>query len=644
VSYGSWHSPLGVADVAAGQVLLDWVEFVGSEVWWVASRPREGGRNSLVRRGSDGVVTDVLSPEWDVRSPVMGYGGRPWTATSTGAAVFSNWSDERVYLWRPDGRVVALSPVPAAGERQRFCDFTVYRDEVWCLRETLDGGTRRDLVALPLDGSGTVRPLAATHHFLTGPRIAPGGRRVAWLGWDPPAMPWHRTDVMVADIDPDGVPGEATALTDGEESVTQVEWRAAGDALLVVSDRTGWWNVHEVAADGRWRALCPREEEFGEALWRIGSSTCAVLRDGGVAVAHGTGPRRLGVIRRDGELVDVDSPYTDWRAVASDGSRLAAVAGGPRHPRSVVLVEGGATTLLWSPPDRYSRYAPVPLVRTYDGVHAHVHPPYSPDFTGPAGELPPYLVFAHGGPTSRSPLVMDPVVTFFTSRGIGVIDVQYGGSSGYGRAYRDRLRQRWGEVDVRDCATAVRGVIAEGWADPDRIGFRGASAGGWTGMCSLVREPDLYRAAAIYFPVLDAALWRAGGTHDFEARYADWLIGPWPQARARYRARSPVAAADRIRTPFLLMQGLRDTICPPEQADGLAEHLAHRAVPFRYLSFPDEGHGFRLADTVADCLRAELSMYADVFEFTVTWEPVPVVARGSTRDTRGDAGRSRTDG
>ncbi|WP_229400813.1 prolyl oligopeptidase family serine peptidase [Micromonospora okii] len=604
--YGSWPSGWRAADASGGQAVVDWVGFAGHEVWWVAADPGDG-RNHLVRRGADGRPEDVLPGGWDVRTAFMEYGGRPWAALGSGGAVFVNWSDQRVYRWTPGGAVRAVSP---PSDRHRYCDFAVRGDEVWCVRETIDGGVRRELVALRSDGSAPARVLAATHDFLSGPRIAPDATRVAWLGWDHPHLPWTRTAVMVADIDAHGaLVGTRRLATGADESVTQVEWTADGSALLVVSDRSGWWNVHEVGPDGRWRARCPRAEEFGEALWRVGASTCAALAGGGVAVAHGTGLRRLGLLDAGGDLVDVDADFTDWRSVVGDGRRVAAVAAGPRRSRSVVLVEHGRARVLWSSPGDLAAYASVPLLRTYRGVPAHVYEPYHPGYAGLPGELPPYIVQAHGGPTSRGLPVADAVTTYFTSRGIGVVDVQYGGSTGYGRAYRDRLRHRWGEVDARDCATVARGLIAEGRADPGRIAFRGASAGGWTALRSLIDEPDLYRAAVAYYPVLDARSW-ATSTHDFESRYADWLIGPWPRERDRYEARSPAAAASRIRTPLLLLQGARDAICVPDQADLLAERLADASVPVRYLRFREEGHGFRHAETLARCLDAELDLYA----------------------------------
>ncbi|MFF0568463.1 alpha/beta hydrolase family protein [Streptomyces sp. NPDC004041] len=678
--YGSWPSPITADDAARGDALLEWAGFLGDDVCWTEVLPEEDGRSGLMRRTLDG-VEEVLPPGWDVRTRVIEYGGRPWLALSGRAAdglVFTHGPDQRLHRWRPGSEPVPLSPPGAWPGELRYADFAVHGDEVWCLRETVADDTARSavrhLVAVPLDGSAAedpsrVRELAATHHFMTGPRIEPGGGRVAWLGWDHPDMPWDSTRLMVAAVLPDGTLGPPSVRMGGEgEAVTQADWATDGSGTLyAVSDPDGWWNVHAVDRDGGTRSLCPRPEEFGEALWRIGLRWCLPLLDGTLAVIHGVGERRLGILGADGALTDFADPATEWHFAATDGRRIAAVASSPGRRRTVVLADpadGSVRTVrapsaeagspasdvpapaAWMPaaaadasaPDARmpasgaeapapsaesvpsDAYATTPFRRTYradDGepVHVHVYPPHHPAVTGPADELPPCLVLAHGGPTSRSHLVLNQEISYFTSRGIGVVDVQYGGSTGYGRAYRERLRHRWGRTDVQDCATAARGLIAEGLADPDRIAIRGGSAGGWTAVASIAAEPGLYRAAAVYYPVLDPVSWREE-THDFESRYLDGLIGPWPDTADRYARQSPLREADRIRTPFVLLQGLDDTVCPPAQAERLLRRIDPDTVPYRFLTFEGEGHGFRRSATVAASLRAELRLYADALGFT----------------------------
>ncbi|MFD4154589.1 alpha/beta hydrolase family protein [Streptomyces hydrogenans] len=636
--YGTWPSPIGPEDAARGDALLEWTGFLGGDVCWTEVLPEDGGRSGLMRRGADGTIGELLPPGWDVRTRVIEYGGRPWLPLGDRAedgVVFTHGPDQRAYRWRPgDAEPTPLTPPGDWPGQLRHADFAVRGDEVWCLRETVDDPTartaRRHLVALPLDGSAAadparVRELAASHHFMTGPRIAPGGDRVAWLGWDHPDMPWDTTHLMVADIGPDGRPGRAVPLMGGgHESVTQADWATDGSGTLyAVSDPDGWWNVHAVGRDGVPRNLCPREEEFGEALWRIGLRWCLPLLDGTLAVIHGVGRRALGVLAADGTLTDFAGDATEWHFPATDGRRVAAVSSSPGRRRAVVLADpatGTVETVRAPAGQDTDRYAATPHRRTYrsaagEPVHAYVHPPHHPDHTGPEGERPPWLVHVHGGPTSRGHLVLNQEIAFFTSRGIGVVDVQYGGSTGYGRAYRERLRHTWGRTDVADCATVVRGLVADGLADPGRIAVRGGSAGGWTAVAALAADPDLYRAAAVYYPVLDPESWR-DETHDFESRYLDGLIGPWPAAADRYAAQSPLAAADRIRTPFVLLQGLDDTVCPPAQAERLLSRVTDPRARHTYLTFAGEGHGFRRSSTIADSLRAELRLYADALGFT----------------------------
>ncbi|WP_307782147.1 prolyl oligopeptidase family serine peptidase [Streptomyces sp. MBT65] len=641
--YGTWTSPITAAEAAAGATRVEWVGFVGEQVWWIELRPREGGRCALVGRAPDGTVTDLLGAGWSVRSRVIEYGGRPWLALGRDASagfVFTNGDDQRVYRCAPGAEPVPLSPEPDLPTGLRYADFARVGEEVWCLRETLldPAGTevRRALVALPLDGRaaedpGAVRVLGGGHHLMTGPKVAPDGRQVAWIGWNHPDMPWESTDLMCAPVRTDGTLGPARRIAGGPGvSVGQVEWAPDRPGVLyVLSDPDGWWNIHEIGPAGDSRCLCPRAEEFGEPLWRIGARWFLPADDGRLFVAYGTSGRRLAVLHPDGSLADVESPYTEWAQLATDGRRVAGTAAGPRQPSSVVLADlGGAGAprleVLRGPGAgedgvRHADWLPygrAEVFRNADGddVHAFVHLPHNPRFTAPEGELPPFLVQAHGGPTTRSQLVVNREIAYFTSRGIGVVDVQYGGSTGFGRPYRERLRGAWGVTDVADCAAVARGLVARGLADPGRIGIRGGSAGGWTAAASLAAEPSLYRVAGIYYPLLDPEEWRDRGTHDFESRYLESLLGPWPQAAERYARVSPLRRAGRVRAPFVLMQGLEDTITPPVQAERFLRRLGGR-VPHAHLTFEGEQHGFRRAETVVACLHAELSVYGQVFGF-----------------------------
>ncbi|MFI2640684.1 LpqB family beta-propeller domain-containing protein [Streptomyces sp. NPDC018610] len=630
--YGSWPSPIDAALTAANDGKPEFVGFVGDEVWWTAPRPAEGGRRTLVRREADGTES-VLPAPWNVRTRVIEYGGRPWDGAPRDGEpllVFVNFADQRLYRYEPGGEPRPLTPVSAVGGGLRWADprVLVERGEVWCVLEEFTGegptDVRRVLAAVPLDGSaaedrGAVRELTDDRHrFVTGARLSPDGRRAAWVAWDHPRMPWDGTELLVAEVDADGGFGAPRTVAGGaEESIVQAEWAADG-SLLHVSDRSGWWNLYR---DGR--PLCPREEEFGGALWRVGLRWFAPLECGLIAVLHGRGGVVLGILDPEtGEIVDVPGPWSEFDAtLAVHGDRVAAVAAGPHSSYEVVELDtrtGHARVIGAAHRDAVDpAYHPRPEARTFTGpdgrdVHAHVYPPRNPECAAPEGELPPYVIWAHGGPTGRTPLVLDLEIAYFTSRGIGVAEVEYGGSTGYGREYRNRLRGQWGVVDVEDCATVALALAEEGAADRARLAVRGGSAGGWTAAASLAGT-DVYACATIIYPVLDLTGWASGETHDFESRYLETLVGPLAEVPDRYAERSPVEHADRITAPFLLLQGLDDVICPPVQCERLLARLAGRDVPHAYLAFEGEGHGFRQAGTLVRALEAELSLYAQVF-------------------------------
>jgi dipeptidyl aminopeptidase/acylaminoacyl peptidase len=655
--YGSWESPITAELVAAAGGGPDWVELAGGDVWWVESRPGDGGRVALVHAVPGQPPREALPPGWNVRNRVHEYGGRPFAVlgAATGATVvFTHWDDQRLYrldAGSPGGRPVPLTPVPQRPHGLRYAEPVAAPGsaEVWCVRETITGDAptdlRRELVAVPLDGSAAGRPdavrvLAASHRFMTAPRPSPDGRRAAWIGWDHPAMPWDGTQLCVAELGPDGRFGPHRVLAGGPaEAVCQVEWDGP-DALLAMTDPDGWWNLHRISVDGGRRDnLAPAAEELGGPLWRPGVRWFAALDGGRHAVLRAG---RLAVLDGRGGLCDVPSALDWWAApLAGEGSRVACVAGGPQRELAVVVADlappgaadpGGVTVIELTPqpaglppPELLPR--PVELMFTEPGgaaVPAYVYPPTNPAFRAPDGERPPYLVHVHGGPTSRNTPLLDLEIAFFTSRGIGVVAPDYGGSTGRGRAYRERLREQWGVVDVADCAAVALALAADGVADRDRLAIRGGSAGGWTTVASLTAGPPasppgrpVYRCGAARYPIVDLSTWNESGaeTHDLESRYLDGLIGPLPQTRDRYVERSPLHHLDRLAGPILLLQGLDDQICPPAQAKRLADALAGSGVPYAYLTFDGEQHGFRKAETIAAALLAELSFLGQVLGF-----------------------------
>ncbi|WP_103339339.1 prolyl oligopeptidase family serine peptidase [Amycolatopsis sp. CA-126428] len=628
--YGTWSSPITAAEVAAAGGGPQWLDVVGNEVWWAEARPAEQGRVALVRAVPGG-TEDVLPAPWNVRNRLHEYGGRPWAAAG-GSVVFTHWADQRVYAQSEIG-VVALTPSPAEPQGVRYGDLRAGRPgEVWAVRERGTGprptDIERELVAIAVDGGGE-RVLGASHRFLTVAKLSPDGRHAAWFGWDHPLMPWDGTDLCVAEVAADGSFGPHRVLAGGVDvSVCQVEWETPA-TLLALMDPGGWWNLHRVGLDGSVVNLAPVEQELGGPLWKTGSRWFAPLGGGRHAVLSSG---RLAVLdEQDGTVAPVAGELTAWSStgLAVAGDTVVGVAGGPARESAVVRVSlDGAVTDLTPQPELPSAFLPVPQERVFstaDGetVPVVLYPPRNPDFAAPEGELPPLLVDVHGGPTGQRFPVLDLEIAYFTSRGIGVAAVNYGGSTGSGRAYRERLREQWGVVDVADCVAVAEALVAAGLADGDRLGIRGGSAGGFTAAASLTTTKT-YRAGTVMYPVLDLAGWTGteGDTHDFESRYLDGLVGPLPETRQRYVERSPLANVGRLAGPVLFQQGLEDRICPPEQADRFVAELAGRGIPYAYQRFAGEQHGFRQAATIVAALEAELSFYGQVFGFET-----PAVAR-----------------
>ncbi len=502
--------------------------------------------------------------------------------------------------------------------------------------------TATDSTATDSSAAGAIRTLVSGAQFFAFPTPSPDGTKLAWINWDHPRMPWDGTELRVgAAVGGVTVAESALVLGGPSESVLAPRWRN-DESLYAISDASGWWNVYEVAAVGGAtpRPLHPAQEEFAAPLWQLGGRPFELLSDGRLAVLHGLGELHLAVLDPvTGSLDDVDLPgyRTVDAELAVSGATLAAVAGGPRSPRSVLRVQVGTPAGLGGqlevikkqpvavPDPAYLPDArPVQLSSGRNGrvVHALVYPPANPDVTAPAGELPPFIVHVHGGPTSNSVPSLSMEKAFFTSRGIGIIDVNYGGSTGYGRAYRELLRGEWGVVDVADAMNAALALAASGEADRARLGIRGGSAGGWTALAAVTSGPALtgvseavFAAATSYYGVSDLRPFVVD-THDFESRYLDGLIGPLPEADALYTERAPVGHVSPLTCPVLLLQGLDDPIVPPAQSEAIAADLAAYGIPHAYLAFEGESHGFRKAETVIACLEAEIAFYGEVFGFT----------------------------
>ena len=649
IPYGAWPSPITAADVAKGQVLISYPIVIGTDVWWQEGRPDEGGRVTVVHCDAAGHQRALLPAPWNARSRVHEYGGRSYlpvpgrpqdgsTAAAGQAIVFANYADQRLYLAEASSPVPLTPPATDDGLGElRFADFILSADgqEVWSVQERHEGGKiTRSLVAVPLDGSAAedpaaIRELVSGSDFFAFPTLSPDGSRLAWICWNHPRMPWDGTELRVAQIS-EGVLGRGRLVKGGmRESVLAPVWRNE-TSLYVASDWPGWWNLYQVGLVGEpAQALYPAEEEFAEPLWQLGGRPYAMLVDGRLAVLHGQGGMRLGLLDPEtGEIADLDLPFQEFHGgVSADGDTIVAVAGGPQTPLSVVRVDAatGKSEVLRRETEEVPEagYLPVPNQVRLEGhygrnVHALVYPPTHPDAVAPDGELPPYIVWAHGGPTSHVVGLLDLEKAYFTSRGIGVIDVNYGGSTGYGRSYRERLRMQWGVVDVEDVVAAGLALADKDEADPRRLGVRGASAGGWTALAAVTtqaaRQP-VFSAAASYFGVADLREF-AAETHDFESHYLDGLIGPLPGFEYVYAERSPAGHVTDATCPVLLLQGLDDPIVPPRQAESIAADLSAHGIRHVLLTFKGESHGFRRTETIIAALEAELSFYGQVLGFT----------------------------
>jgi len=601
-------------------------------VWWLEGRAAEAGRVALVRLEPGGQPADVVPDGFNVRTAVHEYGGGAY-CIHDGTAYVSNFEDQRLYRLEQGSPPVPITPdVP--GRRHRYADGRITPDgRLWIgvHERHAESDTSKDvvneLVALPTDGSAEPWTIVAGRDFYAAPRISPDGARLAFLAWNLPWMPWDGCELHVADLAADGaVSGiEHVAGADGAESIWQPEWSPDG-ALVFASDRSGWWNLERIQ-DGRRGALHPLAAEFGYPAWSFGTRSFAFLADGRLVCAYDErGFTRFALLDPvsasfDELPLDLDS----WSApyLAAEGATAIVVAGAatiPTRVERIDLATGRSETLRASlEPPVHAAYYSVPRAiefPTEGGLTAHAffYPPTSPDFTAPAGERPPLIVESHGGPTGNANAAFSLGVQFWTTRGFAVVDVDYGGSTGYGREYRERLNGQWGVVDLQDCVNAARYLVAEGEADENRLLITGGSAGGYTTICALTFT-DFFAAGSTYFGIADLEQFGGGETHKFELQYEHTLVGPYPERADLYKERSPINFTDRLSTPMLVLQGTEDRVVPPSQAELIVGALRERGVPHAYLLYDGEGHGFRMAQNIVGSLEAELSFYAQVLGF-----------------------------
>jgi dipeptidyl aminopeptidase/acylaminoacyl peptidase len=636
--YGTWPSPLTAARVTAGALRFGDLALDGEDVYWIEGRAADGGRGVVVRRTPDGRMLDVTPAGFNVRSRVHEYGGAAM-AVHKGDVYFVNFADQRLYRQPGGGEPIAMT---APGFFYADLRLDPSRPRLLAVREDHRAGDAEPpaaIVAVSIDGSGGNRPdvvLASGADFYSDPSVSPDGTTIAWLQWDHPNMPWDGTALWTAPIRDDGTLGPGRQIAGSvDESVFQPEWSPDG-VLHFVSDRTGWWNLYRLsrrpdappAEPPTIEPLHPMPAEFGKPQWSFSMVTYAFAGARRIAASYVEDGRwKLGFIETNPirwEPVAIGIDVIE--GIRADDRALYFIGGSPTQPPAVVRV-----TLAAMEPEilRVSVAEPidppwisVPEPVTFDAphlpapsrkVHAFYYPPTNPSVEAPAGTKPPLIVLTHGGPTGTTEAILDPEVQFWTSRGFAILDVNYSGSTGHGRAYRERLNGQWGVLDVEDAVAGAEAMVAAGKADPGRLAIRGGSAGGYTTLAALTFHTT-FKAGASYYGISDIEV-LARDTHKFESRYLDSLIGPYPARRDLYRARSPIHSANRLSSALILFQGLEDKVVPPNQSEMMAEAARKKGLPVAYIAYEGEQHGFRKAETRIRSLEAELFFYGKVFGF-----------------------------
>jgi dipeptidyl aminopeptidase/acylaminoacyl peptidase len=629
--YGSWKSPITSDAIVATTIGVGGTSFDGEDIYWLENRPQEGGRAVIVRLAPDGRREDVNPPPFNARSRVHEYGGGAYTVKD-GVVYFTNFVDQRIYRQRVGSRM----PEPMTPESKeasiRYTDLAVAPRGTWLVsvREEHGAGGREPVNTLVSVDVGDVSErhpgmvIAEGHDFYASPRFDADGSHLTWISWDHPNMPWDGSELWVAEVGARGDLIDAKRVAGGRaESIFQPEWSPDG-VLYFISDRTGWWNLCRLE-DSRVEAICPREAEFGLPQWVFGLRTYDFLSPTTIVCTYQEGDRtHLARLAIDtGRLDPVETPHTEIEGIRVHGEHALYQGGAPDRQTELVRIDlaTGETEALRRSSTLEIEEAflsiPEPLeFLTENGLTAHAffYPPKNDRFRAPDGEKPPLLVLSHGGPTSATDTTLSPSVQYWTSRGIAVVDVNYGGSTGYGRAYRERLNGEWGVVDVDDSVHAAKHLIDAGRVDPGRIAIRGGSAGGYTTLAALTFR-DLFKAGASYYGICDLEV-LARDTHKFESRYLDSLIGPYPQTIDLYKSRSPIHFVDRLSCPIIFFQGLDDKVVPPNQAELMFEAVRKAGFPTAYLTFEGEGHGFRKAENIKRALDGELYFYGKVFGFS----------------------------
>jgi dipeptidyl aminopeptidase/acylaminoacyl peptidase len=632
--YGSWKSPITSDSIVAETISVGGTDLIDGVMYWQELRPKEGGRIVVVQRYSDGRISDLTPKPFNARTRVHEYGGHAYTV-GNGVLYFSNFNDQRLYRLDPGG-----NPRPVTPEVDlRYADYVLDQGGkfLYSVREDHTGSGEAVNTLVKVNASGDENGgeiVVSGNDFYSSPRLNPDGSMLAWLTWNHPNMPWDGTELWVGEVDEDGsITNERLVAGASDESIFQPEWSPNG-VLYFISDRSNWWNLYRWS-DEKIEALCPMEAEFGQPQWVFGMSTYAFESPGRIFCTYSLrGISHLASLDTSTlELEEIETEYTYISGVKASPGQVLFLAGSPTQKTAVVrrdLKDGTEEVLRYSSESKIDpAYTSMPqeieIPTKGDQIaYGFFYPPQNKDFEGPQGEKPPLLVMSHGGPTGATTPVYDAEIQYFTSRGIAVVDVNYGGSTGYGREYRQRLNGQWGIVDVDDCTNAARFLAARGDVDENRLMITGGSAGGYTTLCALTFR-DVFKAGASHFGIGDLETF-VDDTHKFESRYLDNLVGPYPEKSEVYRERSAINYTDQLKCPMILFQGSEDKIVPPNQSQTMYEAVKAKGLPVAYLEFEGEQHGFRKAENIKRALDGELYFYAQVFGFELAdpIEPVPI--------------------
>ncbi|MQF65571.1 S9 family peptidase [SAR202 cluster bacterium AC-647-P02_OGT_505m] len=640
-SYGSWESPISTKMIVSEAVGLGDMDIDGSDIYWLETRPEESGRHVVVRKTSEGLINDVTPLGFSARTSVHEYGGGSYLAYR-GTVFFSNYSDQRVYKVKTEeGNPIPITP---EGLDIRFANGSVdeLRNRIIYVREdhSQTGEAVNTLVALDMDDVAEGIILTEGADFYSSPSVSPDGSSVAWIQWDHPNMPWDSTELWVADISETGMFENKRKLRGSSgESICHPSW-SPDNLLYFVSDVSGWWNIHRYQDIQLTKSknLTPIKAEFTQAQWGLGSRYYGFLSEDRIICAYNTnGKWNLAELDvNTSKLEGIQTAFTEFNrsGLESKNGMTVLGAGSSIKPFSVYLYLDKKVTELKSAirPKVDETYFSLPESITFPtsedlNSHGFFYPPHNPDYDQEElNQLPPLLVLSHGGPTGATSTTLDLSIQFWTSRGFGVLDVNYRGSTGYGTTYRKRLNGKWGIVDIDDCVNGALYLAKRGDIDKEKMSIRGGSAGGYTTLAALTFK-NVFSAGASYYGVSDLEA-LAKDTHKFESRYMDSMVGPYPENKAVYRERSPIFHTEKLSCPVILFQGLEDKIVLPNQAEMMVASLKDKKIPVAYLPFEGEQHGFRISKNIQRTLEAELYFYSKVFGFKAAGKIKPVQIDG----------------